>query len=212
MNNKGGHFLRSRHAALMDPNYSYFPLTSGHKAPAVVKEREDPGKEEEEEEEEEAFIDVSSPPCQTLQQPPLPPLTAPIEIEENSEEEEDEGSVSSDEDEEVVEIKPPPKKQKPIDPNEPSEAEDDVILLDSTKTPPSVSPPADAIEDQAIPEETEICPICLELCRKKVTAKGCGHSFCSVCILTFLSRYLKVCPACRHPLTKSQLQSPSSKK
>ncbi|XP_022170437.1 E3 ubiquitin-protein ligase RING2-like [Myzus persicae] len=49
-----------------------------------------------------------------------------------------------------------------------------------------------------------MCPICLEVLKKTMTAKECLHRFCSDCIVTALRSGNKECPTCRKKLVSKR--------
>jgi hypothetical protein len=57
--------------------------------------------------------------------------------------------------------------------------------------------------DQYAPEQEpedpdEICPICRDnFGDKLIRTLSCGHSFCSICIVPWLSNHVSTCPTCR---------------
>lgn len=57
--------------------------------------------------------------------------------------------------------------------------------------------------DQHAPEQEpedpdEICPICRDTFENKlIRTLSCGHSFCSSCIVPWLSNHVSTCPTCR---------------
>ncbi len=59
--------------------------------------------------------------------------------------------------------------------------------------------------DQNAPEEEaedpeEICPICRDAFGDKLTRTlSCNHTFCSTCIVPWLSNHVSTCPTCRTP-------------
>ncbi|KAJ2716276.1 E3 ubiquitin-protein ligase rad18 [Coemansia spiralis] len=48
------------------------------------------------------------------------------------------------------------------------------------------------------------CPVCKEYFTTAMSAAGCGHTFCSLCVRRCLAHETK-CPTCRAPLTESEL-------
>ncbi|KAJ2789957.1 E3 ubiquitin-protein ligase rad18, partial [Coemansia helicoidea] len=48
------------------------------------------------------------------------------------------------------------------------------------------------------------CAVCKEYFTTAMTAAGCGHTFCSLCVRRCLTQETK-CPTCRAPLTESEL-------
>eukprot|EP00102_Acyrthosiphon_pisum_P003594 XP_001946247.1 PREDICTED: E3 ubiquitin-protein ligase RING2-like [Acyrthosiphon pisum] len=64
-----------------------------------------------------------------------------------------------------------------------------------------------AVSPRSIQNEL-MCPICLDVLKKTMTAKECLHRFCSDCIVTALRSGNKECPTCRKKLVSKRSLRP----